>query len=41
MHWVPNLAIELAAGSKARFTNLLIGLFGTVRNPLAHNPKVE
>lgn len=28
-------------GEQRGFVNLLIGLFGTIRNPLAHNPKVE
>jgi uncharacterized protein (TIGR02391 family) len=28
-------------GEQRGFANLLIGLFGTIRNPLAHNPKVE
>jgi len=28
-------------GEQRGFSNLLIGLFGTVRNPAAHNPKIE
>jgi len=28
-------------GEQRGFANLLIGLFGTIRNPLAHNPKIE
>jgi len=28
-------------GEQRGFVNLLTGLFGTIRNPLAHNPKVE
>ena len=28
-------------GEQRGFVNLLVGLFGTVRNPLAHNPKIE
>lgn len=43
---LPILAInplntETDCGEQRGFANLLIGLFGTVRNPLAHNPKVE
>lgn len=42
----PRLAIndlqsDTDRGEQRGFANLLIGLFGTVRNPLAHNPKVE
>lgn len=42
----PRLAIndlrsDTDRGEQRGFTNLLIGLFGTIRNPLAHNPKVE
>lgn len=32
---------ETDQGEQRGFSNLLIGLFGTIRNPLAHNPKVE
>jgi uncharacterized protein (TIGR02391 family) len=35
------LATETDRGEQRGFVNLLVGLFGTVRNPLAHNPKVE
>jgi uncharacterized protein (TIGR02391 family) len=28
-------------GEQRGFSNLLVGFFGTVRNPLAHNPKAE
>jgi uncharacterized protein (TIGR02391 family) len=35
------LKTETDKGEQRGFTNLLIGLFGTIRNPLAHNPKVE
>jgi len=35
------LATETDKGEQRGFTNLLIGLFGTIRNPAAHNPKVE
>jgi uncharacterized protein (TIGR02391 family) len=42
----PLLAINALAnatdeGEQRGFVNLLVGLFGTIRNPLAHNPKVE
>jgi uncharacterized protein (TIGR02391 family) len=42
----PGLAInplltETDKGEQRGFVNLLIGLFGTIRNPLAHNPKIE
>lgn len=42
----PRLAInelqtETQKGEQRGFSNLLKGLFGTIRNPLAHNPKVE
>jgi uncharacterized protein (TIGR02391 family) len=42
----PRLAInglknDTDKGEQRGFANLLIGFFGTVRNPLAHNPKVE
>jgi uncharacterized protein (TIGR02391 family) len=35
------LKTETDRGEQRGFVNLLVGLFGTVRNPLAHNPKVE
>lgn len=38
---INNLATETDEGEQRGFVNLLIGLFGTIRNPLAHNPKVE
>ena len=43
---VPLLAInslltETDRGEQRDFVNLLIGLFGTIRNPAAHNPKIE
>lgn len=43
---LPLLAInplntETDKGEQRGFANLLIGLFGTIRNPIAHNPKIE
>lgn len=38
---INELETDTDRGEQRGFTNLLIGLFGTVRNPLAHNPKVE
>jgi len=35
------LSTETDKGEQRGFVNLLIGLFGVIRNPLAHNPKVE
>lgn len=35
------LKTEADKGEQRGFTNLLIGLFGTIRNPTAHNPKIE
>jgi uncharacterized protein (TIGR02391 family) len=35
------LATDTDKGEQRGFANLLIGLFGTIRNPTAHNPKVE
>ncbi len=32
---------ETEKGEQRGFANLLKGLFGTIRNPLAHNPKIE
>jgi uncharacterized protein (TIGR02391 family) len=36
-----SLVSETEKGEQRGFANLLIGLFGTIRNPLAHNPKIE
>ena len=36
-----DLVTETDRGEQRGFMNLLIGLFGTIRNPLAHNPKIE
>ena len=35
------LATDSDRSEQSGFSNLLIGLFGTIRNPLAHNPKVD
>lgn len=35
------LKTETDKGEQRGFANLLVGLFGTIRNPLAHNPKIE
>jgi uncharacterized protein (TIGR02391 family) len=35
------LATETDKGEQRGFVNLLIGLFGVIRNPLAHNAKIE
>jgi uncharacterized protein (TIGR02391 family) len=35
------LKTDTDQGEQRGFANLLIGLFGTIRNPLAHNPKLE
>jgi uncharacterized protein (TIGR02391 family) len=35
------LTTETQRGEQNGFMNLLKGLYGTIRNPLAHNPKVE
>ena len=35
------LATETDKGEQRGFVNLLVGLFGTIRNPGAHNPKIE
>jgi uncharacterized protein (TIGR02391 family) len=35
------LITETDRGEQRGFANLLIGLFGTIRNPTAHNPKIE
>lgn len=38
---INGLSTETDRGEQRGFVNLVVGLFGTVRNPLAHNPKVE
>jgi uncharacterized protein (TIGR02391 family) len=38
---VNSLSTDTEKGEQRGFQNLLVGLFGTVRNPLAHTPKVE
>jgi len=38
---INNLVTEIDKGEQRGFVNLLVGLLGTIRNPLAHNPKVE
>jgi uncharacterized protein (TIGR02391 family) len=38
---INSLHTETDKGEQRGFVNLLIGLFGTIRNPAAHNPKVE
>lgn len=38
---INKLATETDKGEQRGFVNLLVGLFGTIRNPLAHNPKIE
>src|ERR1700676_292314 len=38
---INRLSTETDKGEERGFANLLVGLFGTIRNPLAHNPKVE
>jgi uncharacterized protein (TIGR02391 family) len=38
---INQLVTETDKGEQRGFINLLTGLFGTIRNPLAHNPKVE
>jgi uncharacterized protein (TIGR02391 family) len=38
---INDLKTDTDRGEQRGFTNLLVGFFGTVRNPLAHNPKVE
>ena len=38
---INSLKSETDKGEQRGFANLLIGLFGTIRNPAAHNPKVE
>ena len=38
---INGLVTETERGEQRGFVNLVVGLFGTIRNPLAHNPKVE
>jgi len=38
---INTLSAETDKGEQRGFVNLLIGLLGVIRNPLAHNPKVE
>ena len=38
---INHLSTETECGEQRGFTSLLIGLYGTIRNPLAHEPKVE
>ena len=38
---INSLKTETDKGEQRGFANLLIGLFGTIRNPATHNPKVE
>ena len=38
---INGLQSDTDRGEQRGFVNLLTGLFGTIRNPLAHNPKVE
>jgi uncharacterized protein (TIGR02391 family) len=38
---INSLTTETDCGEQRGFANLLIGLFGTIRNPTAHNPKIE
>jgi uncharacterized protein (TIGR02391 family) len=38
---INSLVTETDKGEQRGFMNLLVGLFGTIRNPLAHNPKIE
>jgi uncharacterized protein (TIGR02391 family) len=38
---INSLTSDTEKGEQRGFTNLLIGLLGTIRNPLAHNPKIE
>jgi len=35
------LQTETQLGEQRGFVNLLKGLYGTIRNPLAHDPKVD
>jgi uncharacterized protein (TIGR02391 family) len=38
---INDLNSDSQRSEQSGFLNLVVGLFGTVRNPLAHNPKVE
>lgn len=38
---INSLTTETEKGEQRGFVNLLTGLYGTIRNPLAHNPKIE
>lgn len=38
---INSLSTETERGEQRGFANLLKGLFGTIRNPLAHDPKIE
>ena len=38
---INGLNSDTEKGEQRGFANLLIGLFGTIRNPLAHTPKIE
>lgn len=38
---VNSLSTETDRGEQRGFANLLTGLFGTIRNPAAHNPRIE
>src|SRR6185503_606026 len=38
---INDLRTDSDRSEQSGFVNLLVGVFGTVRNPLAHNPKVE
>ena len=41
IHAINNLSTETDEGEQRGFANLLIGLLGAIRNPLAHIPKIE
>jgi len=38
---INSLTTETDKGEQRGFVNLLTGLFGTIRNPIAHNPRIE
>jgi len=38
---INSLTTETDRGEQRGFANLLMGVFGTIRNPAAHNPKIE
>lgn len=38
---INRLATETERGEQKGFLNLLLGLYGTIRNPVAHEPKIE